>query len=190
MKKAMAGAAIAAGEVIKTPAGQKVISQVGDSTAKASRIIGWTFIGLVGIAGAYLLYKVISKAIQKGQENADDRAEVKEETLVLGELEKQGIKVTPTLNPHSMANAIQAAISGCTEDEDAVYTQLRLLNNDADWGALITAWGGENGKRLVADCLYGGTEYPLKEALVKLFSSSEREIVNQIFAQKGMKTRL
>jgi hypothetical protein len=190
MKKAMAGAAIAAGEVIKTPAGQKVISQVGDSTARASKIIGWTFIGLVGITGAYLLYKVISKAIQKGQENADERAAIKEEQQVLSGLDKEGVKVTQSLNFKDMANAIQAALGGCTEDEEAVYTQMRRLNNDADWGALKTAWGGENGKRLVPDCLYGGTEYPLVEALVSLFSQSERDVINQIFASKGMKSRL
>jgi hypothetical protein len=190
MKKAMAGAALAAGEVIKTPAGQKVISQVGDSTARASRIIGWTFIGLIGITGAYLLYKVISKAISKSQDNADDRAATKEEQLVLQELDKQGIKPTPNLNEKDIANAIQAALSGCTEDEEAVYTQMRRLNNDADWGALKTAWGGENGRRMVAGCAFGGTEYPLTEALVNLMSQGERDVINQIWASKGMKSRI
>jgi len=190
MKKAMAGAALAAGEVIKTPAGQKVISQVGDSTARASKIIGWTFVGLVGLAGAYLLYKVISKAISKSQDNADDRAAIKEEQLVLQELDKQGIRPTPNLNEKDIANAIQAALSGCTEDEEAVYTQMRRLNNDADWGALKTAWGSENGKRMVEGCLYGGTEYPLSEALVGLMSQSERDVINQIFVSKGMKSRI
>jgi len=190
MKKAMAGAALAAGELAKTPAGQKAISQVGDTTARASKIVGWTFLGLIGLAGAYLLYKVISKAISKSQDNADDRAAIKEEQLVLQELDKQGIKPTPNLNEKDIANAIQAAISGCTEDEEAVYTQMRRLNNDADWGALKTAWGGENGRRMVEGCFVGGTEYPLIEALVSLFSQSERDVINQIFASKGMKSRI
>jgi hypothetical protein len=190
MKKAMAGAAIAAGEIAKTKAGQKTISQVGDSTARASKIIGWSIIGLVSIAGAFLLYKVISKAIQKGKENADERAAVKEEQLVLQELDKEGIKPTPNLNEKDIANAIQAALGGCDEDEEAVYTQMRRLNNDADWAALKTAWGGEDGKRMIADCFYGGTEYPLTEALVNLFSQAERDVINQIFASKGMKSRI
>jgi hypothetical protein len=189
MKKAMAGAMVA-GELAKSKAGQKAISQVGDTTARASKIIGWTFIGLVGLTGAYLLYKVISKAIKKGQENADERAAIKEEQQVLSELEQGGIQVTPTLNFKDIANAIQAALGGCTEDEEAVYTQMRRLNNDADWGALKTAWGGENGKRMVEGCFYGGTEYPLTEALISLFSQSERDVINQIFANKGMKSRI
>ena len=189
MKKAMAGAMVA-GELAKTPAGQKAISQSTDSITRATRVIGWTFIGLIALGGAFLLYKVISKAIQKGQENADERAAIKEEELVLKELEKQGVKTTPNLNEKDIANAIQAALGGCSEDEEAVYTQIRRLNNDADWAALKTAWGGENGKRLVADCFYGGTEYPLTEALVSLFSQSERDVINQIFASKGMKARI
>jgi hypothetical protein len=189
MKKAMAGAMVA-GELAKTPAGQKTISQVGDTTARASKIIGWTFIGLIGIAGAYLLYKVISKAISKAQDSADDRAAIKEEQLVLQELDKQGIKPSPNLNEKDIANALQAALGGCSEDEEAVYTQMRRLNNDADWAALKTSWGGENGKRMVAGCLYGGTEYPLTEALVNLMSQGERDVINQIFASKGMKSRI
>ena len=88
MKKAMAGAALAAGELAKTPAGQKAISQGLDTTARASKILGWTFVGLIGLAGAYLLYKVISKAISKGQDNADERAAIKEEQQVLAGLDK------------------------------------------------------------------------------------------------------
>ena len=190
MKKAMAGAALAAGELAKTPAGQKAISQGLDTTAKVSRIVGWTFVGLFGLAGAYLLYRVISKAIQKGQENADDRAAIKEETLVLDYLDKQGIKPTQGINFHDMANTIQEALGGCTEDEESVYTQMRRLNNDADWGALKTAWGGENGKRLIKDCLYGGTDYSLVEGLTNLFSQGERDAINQTFQSKGMQTRI
>ena len=190
MKKAMAGAALAAGELAKTPAGQKAISQGLDTTAKVSRIVGWTFVGLFGLAGAYLLYKVISKAISKSQDNADDRAATKEEQLVLQELDKQGIKPSPNLNEKDIANAIQAALGGCTEDEEAVYTQMRRLNNDADWGALKTAWGGENGRRMVEGCIGGGTEYPLTEALVNLMSQGERDVINQIWASKGMKSRI
>ena len=190
MKKAMAGAAIAAGELAKTPAGQKAISQVGDTTARASKIIGWTFISLIGIAGAYLLYKVISKAVAKGQENADERAAIKEEQQVLAGLDKEGIQVTQNLNFKDIANAIQAALGGCDEDEEAVYTQIRRLNNDADWAALKTAWGGENGRRMVDGCMFGGTEYPLTEALVTLFSQAERDVINQIFSSKGMKSRI
>jgi hypothetical protein len=189
MKKAMAGAMVA-GELAKSPAGQKAISQSTDSVTRATRVIGWTFIGLIAIGGAYLLYKVISKAIQKGQENADERAAIKEEQQVLSNLEQGGVQVTQTLNFKDMANAIQSALGGCSEDEEAVYTQIRRLNNDADWGALKTAWGGENGRRLVADCFYGGTEYPLTEALVSLFSQGERDVINQIFASKGMKSRI
>ena len=186
----MAGAALAAGELAKTPAGQKAISQGLDTTSKVSRIVGWTFVGLFGLAGAYLLYKVISKAISKSQDNADDRAATKEEQLVLQELDKQGIKPSPNLNEKDIANAIQAALGGCTEDEEAVYTQMRRLNNDADWGALKTAWGGENGKRLIKDCLYGGTDYSLVEGLTNLFSQGERDAINQTFQSKGMQTRI
>ncbi len=189
MKKAMAGALIA-GEVAKSKAGQKVITQASDTSVKVTKVIGWTIFGLVALGGAFLLYKVISKAIAKGQDNADERAAIKEEQLVLKELEKEGIKTTPNLNEKDIANAIQAALSGCDEDEEAVYTQIRRLNNDADWAALKTAWGGENGTRMIEGCVYGGTEYPLIEALVTLFNQAERDVINKIFADKGMKARI
>lgn len=189
MKKAMAGALIA-GEVAKSKAGQKVITQASDTSAKVTKVIGWTIFGLVALGGAFLLYKVISKAIAKGQDNADERAAIKEGQIVLKELEKQGIKTTPNLNEKDIANAIQAALGGCDEDEEAVYTQMRRLNNDADWAALKTAWGGENGRRMVEGCVFGGTEYPLTEALVTLFNQEERDVINKIFADKGMKSRI
>ena len=80
-------------------------------------------------------------------------------------------------------------MNGGTENEDAVYAQVRLISNDAEWEALKIAWGGVDGTRPVSG-VFTSTNYTLVGALVTLLNTTERDIINQIFASKNMKTRI
>lgn len=194
--KANAGVMLAS-QVAKTKGGKKIIdstaSNVSNTMQTANRIqsvLGWTITALILAGGGYLIYRfVIKPSLDKSENKGEQRADVKEGELLLKEYDKLGLKVDPLKNYKGIADAIQNALSGATEDEEAVYTQLRNINNDAEWEALKIAWAGTDGSRPVQG-VFTSTNYTLVGALIALFSETERGIVNQIFAMKNMKTRI
>jgi hypothetical protein len=189
MKKANAGLLVAS-EVAKTKSGQEAISGTMTSVNRVQSVIGWTITALVLAGGGFLLWRFIIKpAMQKGESDAEKRASIKEGELVLKEYDRLGLRVDPTKNYKGIADAIQSALSGSTEDEEAVYSQIRLISNDAEWEALKIAWAGVDGSRPV-EGTFTSTNYSLVGALIGLFNTSERNVVNQIFASKNMKTRI
>jgi hypothetical protein len=189
MKKANAGLMVA-NEVSKTKGGQEAISGTMTSVNRVQSVIGWTITALVLAGGGFLIWRFLIKpAIQKGESDAEKRASIKESELVLKEYDKLGLNVDPTKNYKGIADAIQSALSGTGEDEEAVYSQIRLISNDAEWEALKIAWAGVDGSRPV-EGTFTTTSYSLTGALIGLFNESERNVVNQIFASKNMKSRI
>jgi hypothetical protein len=196
MKKASAGAMVAS-EVAKTKGGQKIIdstaSSVGNTMQTANRVqsvLGWTITALILAGGGFLIWRLVIKpAIDKAESSGEQRADVKEGELLLKEYDRLGLKVDPLKNYKGIADGISNALNGGTENEDAVYAQVRLISNDAEWEALKIAWGGVDGTRPVSG-VFTSTNYTLVGALVTLLNTSERDIINQIFASKNMKTRI
>lgn len=189
MKKANAGLMVAS-EVAKTKGGQEAISGSMQTANRIQSVLGWTITALILAGGGYLIWRLaIKPALDKAESSNEQRADVKEGELVLKEYEKLGLRVDPTKNYKGIADAIQNALSGSTEDEEAVYAQIRLISNDAEWEALKIAWAGVDGSRPVQGT-FSSTNYTLVGALIGLFNPFERNVVNQIFATKNMKTRI
>jgi hypothetical protein len=189
MKKANAGLMVAS-EVAKTKGGQEAISGSMQTANRVQSVLGWTITALILAGGGYLIWRFVIKPIADKTENqGEQRADVKEGELLLKEYDRLGLRVDPLKNYKGIADAIQNALSGSTENEDAVYNQIRLINNDAEWEALKIAWAGVDGSRPVQGT-FSSTDYTLVGALIGLFNESERNIVNQIFAMKNMKTRI
>jgi hypothetical protein len=196
MKKANAGLMVA-GKVANSKAGQKAIdssvSNVSNTMETANRIqsvLGWTITALILAGGGYLIWRLaIKPALDKAETSNEQRADVKEGELVLKEYEKLGLRVDPSKNYKGIADAIQNALSGSSENEEAVYAQIRLISNDAEWEALKIAWAGVDGSRPV-EGTFTSTNYTLVGALIGLFNPFERNVVNQIFATKNMNTRI
>jgi hypothetical protein len=190
MKKASAGLMVAS-QVANSKAGQKAIATTTEQTAKVGKIIGWTFASLLVVGAGFLIYKLIIKPVlNKAEQGGEDRATIKEGELVLKEYDKLGLNVDPTKNYKGMADTIQGALNGWSEDEEAVYSQLRLLSNDAEWEALKIAWAGVDGTRPISGGWMGGGSYSLPQALVTLMNADERNVINGIFASKNMKSRI
>jgi len=168
----------------------KEISNTMTSVNRVQSILGWTITALILAGGGYLIWRfAIKPAIDKSETKGEQRADVKEGELLLKEYERLGLRVNPLKNYKGIADAIQNALSGSTEDEEAVYTQLRNIDNDAEWEALKIAWAGVDGSRPV-EGTFTTTNYTLVGALIGLFNTSERNVVNQIFSMKNMKTRI
>jgi hypothetical protein len=168
----------------------KEISGTLTSVNRVQSVIGWTITALVLAGGGFLIWRFLIKpAIDKSETKGEQRADVKEGELLLKEYEKLGLRVNPLKNYKGIADAIQNALSGSTEDEEAVYTQLRNIDNDAEWEALKIAWAGVDGSRPV-EGTFTTSNYTLVGALIGLFNTSERNVVNQIFSMKNMKTRI
>lgn len=190
MKKASAGLMVAS-QVANSKAGQKAISETTEGAVKIGKIIGWTFASLLIVGTGLLLYKFLVKpALDKAEQGGENRANIKEGELVLKEYDKLGVQVDKTKNFKGMADAIQGALNGWSEDEEAVYSQLRLLSNDAEWEALKITWGGLDGTRPISGGWIGGGEYSLNQALITFLNESERNVINSIFASKNMKSRI
>jgi hypothetical protein len=189
MKKANAGLMVAS-EVAKTKGGQEAISGSMQTANRVQSVLGWTITALILAGGGFLIWRLVIKpAIDKAESSGEQRADVKEGELLLKEYDRLGLKVDPLKNYKGIADAISNALNGATENEDAVYAQVRLISNDAEWEALKIAWGGVDGTRPVAG-VFTSTNYTLVGALVTLLETSERDIINQIFASKNMKTRI
>ena len=190
MKKASAGLMVAS-QVANSKAGQKAISETTEGAVKVGKIIGWTFASLLIVGTGFLLYKFLVKpALNKAEQGGEDRANVKEGELVLKEYDKLGLNVDPTKNYKGIAEAIQGALNGWSEDEEAVYSQMRLLSNDAEWEALKIAWAGVDGTRPISGGWMGGGNYSLTQALITFLDATERNVINSIFASKNMKSRI
>jgi hypothetical protein len=190
MKKASAGLMVAS-QVANSKAGQKAIASTTESATKVGKIIGWAFASVLIVGAGLLVYKFLVKpALDKAEQGGEDRANIKEGELVLKEYDKLGLNVDPTKNYKGMADAIQGALNGWSEDEEAVYSQMRLLSNDAEWEALKIAWAGVDGTRPISGGWVGGGNYSLTQALITYLDATERNVVNSIFAGKNMKSRI
>lgn len=169
------------------------ISNMNNAMQTANRVqsvLGWTITALILAGGGYLIWRfAIKPAIDKAETSNEQRADVKESELVLKEYERLGLRVDPTKNYKGIADAIQNALSGYSENEEAVYAQIRLISNDAEWEALKIAWAGVDGSRPVEGA-FTSTNYTLVGALIGLFNPFERNVVNQIFSTKNMNTRI
>jgi len=162
MKKANVGLMVAS-EVAKTKGGQEAISGSTQTANRIQSVIGWTITALILAGGGYLIWRLaIKPALDKAESSNEQRADVKEGELVLKEYEKLGLRVDPTKNYKGIADAIQNALS---------------------------AWAGVDGSRPVQGT-FTSTNYTLVGALIDLFNPFERNVVNQIFATKNMKTRI
>ena len=190
MKKAMAGALVAS-EVAKTKQGQKAIGQSLDTANRTASVIGWTITALVLAGGGYLIWRLLIKpSLDNAERNQEDRASIKEAQLVLGELERVGVKADPLKDYKLIADTIQSALNGWSEDDDKVAQQLMLLNNDAEWESLRVAWGGVDGTRKIEGGLFGGGDYNLASAIQTYLDDSNKQQVNMNFGSKNMRTRI
>lgn len=197
MKKASAGAMVAS-EVAKTKGGQKIIdstaSSVSNTMQTANRVqsvIGWTITALVLAGGGYLIWRFLIKPSIVGAESAgESRATIKEGELVLKEYDKLGLNVDPTKNYKGIADTIQSAMNGWSEDDPKVADQLMLLSNDAEWEALKIAWGGVDGKRNIEGGWFGGGDYTLTSAITTYLDDPYKRAVNSNWASKNMKSRV
>ena len=190
MKKASAGLMVA-NEVAKTKGGQEAISGTMQTANRVQSVIGWTITALVLAGGGYLIWRFLVKPTLDKAENAqEDRASIKEAELVLKEYEKLGLNVDQLKDYKRMADAIQEALNGFTEDDDAVANQLMLVSNDAEYEALRIAWGGVDGSRPISGGFLGGGSFTLTSAIQKYLDDSNKRQVNMNYASKNMKTRI
>lgn len=196
MRKASAGLMVAS-EVAKTKGGQKVIdsgaTSVSSTLQTANRVqsvIGWTITALVLAGGGYLIWRfVIRPTLDSAENKQEDRASIKEAELVLKEYDKLGLKVDPLKDYKRIADSIQEAMSGFTEDDDAIARQLMLISNDAEFEALRVAWGGVDGSRPISGG-FGGGSFTLTSAIQKYLDDSNKQQVNMNYSSKNMKTRV
>lgn len=197
MKKASAGLMVA-GEAVKSKAGQQAIqsasSNVNQSLQTANRvqsIIGWTITALVLAGGGYLIWRFLVKpTLDKAENNQENRASIKEAELVLKEYDKLGLNVDQTKDYKRIADTIQSAFNGWTEDDDKVAEQLMIIGNDAEFEALRIAWGGVDGSRPISGGLFGGGSYTLTSAIQTYLDDPNKRQVNMNYSSKNMKTRI
>lgn len=197
MKKASAGLMVAS-EVAKSKAGQKAIetgsSNINQSLQTANRVqsvIGWTITALVLAGGGYLIWRLLIKpTLDKAETNQENRASIKEAELVLKEYDKLGLNVDPLKDYKKIADTIQSAFNGWTEDDEKVAEQLMLISNDAEYEALRIAWGGVDGTRPIKGGLFGGGDYSFTSAIQTYLDDPQKRQVNMNYSSKNMKTRV
>lgn len=201
MKKANAGAMVAVqsiGEIAKTKAGQKAIetgtsnlNQTMQTANRVQSVIGWTITALVLAGGGYLIWRfLIRPTLDKGAENQENRASMKEAELVLKELEKVGVKADPLKDYKLFADQIQSAFNGWTEDDEKIAQILMNISNDAEWESLRVAWGGVDGVRKIEGGWAGGGSYNLASAIQTYLDDAQKRQVNMNYSSKNMKTRV
>ena len=190
MKKANAGLMVAS-EVAKTKEGQKAIGQSVQTGSRVVSVIGWTITALVIAGGGYLIWRLLVKpTLEKKEQNQENRASIKEAQLVLGELEKVGVKADLTKDYKGIADTINTAMNGWYENDDDIAKQLMLIGNDAEWESLRTAWGGVDGTRKIEGGWTGGGNHTLLSAIQTYLDDSNKQQVNMNYSSKGMKTRI
>jgi len=138
-----------------------------------------------------LIWRFFIKPTKEAKEqNQENRASIKEAQLVLGELDKVGIRADPLKDYKGIADTINSAMNGWSEDDDKVAQQLMIIGNDAEWESLRTAWGGVDGTRKIEGGFTGGGNYTLVSAIQTYLDDSNKQQVNMNYASKGMKTRV
>lgn len=133
---------------------------------------------------AYIIYRVTQKLGEEPQR------EVKEDKEIQNELQDE-IKKTPlTYGPSqyaTFANNIQEAGYDVGTDEDAIYSVFRKIKNNADYLALLKAWGKPT--RTIYE--WGiGRKKTLSQFLHSEMSSSEIAKINTILANNKVKYRV
>jgi hypothetical protein len=194
----------AASSAASSKGGQQVLGSVSKgidsqvaATQRAQRI-GFTILGIVvvGVLGfvAYRVIKKIAKDITEGSRAKGDGARaIIEGTQLIQDLAQMGIQVSRDTNYGEVANQLAQLFAGCGFNGGAVDLIKASVFNDADWSALVTAWGGEDGKRSYDACNwefdFGDTEVSLSAAIVSELDSEEKAILNADFQQKGINVR-
>ena len=194
----------AASGVASSKGGQQILGSVSAginsqvaATQRAQKI-GFTILGVVvvGILG-FVAYKVITKIAKdiadSAKEKGDGARAIIEGTQLIQDLAAMGIQVSKDTNYAEVANQLQGLFGGCGFNDGAVDLIKASIFNDADWTALVTAWGGEDGKRAYDACNwefdFGDTEVSLSAALASELNSDEKASLNADFQQKGINVR-
>jgi hypothetical protein len=196
--------ASAASGVASSKGGQQILGSVSAginsqvaSTQRAQKI-GLTILGIVvvGVLG-FVAYKVIKKIVKDigdgAKEKGDGARAIIEGTQLIKDLAALGIEVSKDTNYGEVANQLAQLFAGCGFNNGAVDLIKASVFNDADWTALVTAWGGEDGKRPYDACNwefdFGDSEVSLSAAIVSELDSEEKAILNADFQQKGINVR-
>lgn len=196
--------ASAASGVASSKGGQQILGSVSAginsqvaSTQRAQKI-GLTILGIVvvGVLGfvAYKVIKKIAKDISDGIKDKGDRAgAIIEGTLLIQDLAALGIEVSKDTNYNEVANQLEGLFGGCGFNDGVVDLIKASVFNDADWTALVIAWGREDGKRPYDACNwefdFGDKEVSLSMALADELNSEEKATLNADFQQKGINVR-
>lgn len=133
-------------------------------------------VGSLAIVG-YLGYKMVKGSLDFIKGLRDQNQEKQE----LENLADAG--VSPTLSDgdiNVMVNSIQTSLSGYSEDEEAVKSQLKRIQNKADWLKLNTAWNVQE----ITDGWGFGDKYDLVSAIYK-FMPEEVSNINTDFSSRG-----
>ena len=98
------------------------------------------------------------------------------------ELKKiEGSLSFPDVQYFTLADTIEVATSGVADDEDAIYSVFRTLNNNADYLMLKKAFGERT--------YFGGAIFynaNLNYVLREVLSEAELQTINEILALKGI----
>lgn len=143
--------------------------------------------GVIAVAvvggAAYIGYKIYKK-ISKIATPDDFDKEIKNISDDVKTLEKSGQKATLSNSQIAgLANSIQTALNGMTEDEAAVYRAFSSVKTDIDVLNLIKAYGVSRVGYYVWSYFTG----TLPATLTHLFDKKEIKALNDILSRKGIK---
>jgi hypothetical protein len=194
----------AASGVASSKGGQQILGSVSkgvDSQVAATQRaqnIGFTILGIVvvGVLG-FVAYKVLMKVAKDIKEAAGNKSDaasgILEGTKVIQDLSQQGVQVSRDNNFSEIANQLEYLFSGCGFNNGAKDLLKASVMNDADWNALVIAWGKEDGKRTYDGCNwefnFGDTNATLSQAITSELDSAEKAELNADFQQKGINVR-
>lgn len=140
-------------------------------------------VGLLA-GSAFLIYKLVKKF------GSDERREVEQNANINQELQQESQKNPLTFAKSqysSFADTIQTAGFDVGTDEAAIYSVFNKLKNNADYLALIAAWGKPT--RTIYDW---GMPYKmtLPQFLRWEMSDTEVQKINKILSSKNIKYRI
>lgn len=143
---------------------------------------------VVTVGGAAL---IILYFFNKKDPKAGDSAQLGTEAdQKLAALAAQGIYPTDDSSTYeSYSSIIVEATDDCGTDEQAIYDVFSALQNEADVWALVKRFGVRQIKSCFSGNYFGNTPYNLPQIIVEELSSSERNTLNSILAQKGITYR-
>ena len=139
----------------------------------------------VAIVGgvAYLGYNVYKKISKLASPDSFDK-EINDVSDDVKTLEKSGQKGTLNKSQLSgLANSIQTALNGITEDEAAVYRAFASVKTEIDVLNLIKAYG----IRRVGYYIWSYFTGTLPATLTHLFDRKEIKALNDMLSKKGIK---